>query len=531
MLAAGMAVLVLLLVTLWHMDRSAWYDEAWVVDYLSRPTPAATLRQCVQTHRPAAVGYVLAMWPIAHLPVQSLELFRLPTAVATVLLLVAAASLGRAWSGLRTAGWLAAVFLLACPLLQRYVTEVKQYATEATLTVCLIAATQWWATTRRWPAAATWLALALLCLVGTFSAWFAVAACGLTIFACWLRPIDKRQIVVTLAFGAIIAAVAAAVHLGFNRHIAGSGQVQDSWAREFIPLSADYPRQVWIRLAQMLQRGWYTLGFPEQAVLGVGALGWLVWLRRQPVSAAAAALTVAITVAANAAGVWPLGLGARVRINLPLLTLLNLCLLALPLGVLGMLINRRCAPASSAEPNAAGATPIARTCKLEWVGLAMVTLLAAWALRESRQADYEVAQARELLRRAAQAATPADRVVLEETTDLNRRYMDLAIPGDVVVGAWPGTDILRDYLPLALKPGAPRVYFLAGHHNEALQEHWKTLMAALQKHGQTQQAWTGRLVALYVFTPGTPGTPGNPGTPGTPGTPAAAENPGAPQSR
>lgn len=491
-LAMLTAVVVLTLVAVWHADRSAWYDEAWVIEYLDAPTPLATLDLCVANHRPMAWGYAWMMWPVGHTAGDALWAYRVPSALFAALLALATGILVLQWSEVRALGVVAVIFLLSSPFLQRYATEIKQYMPEAALSVTLILLTQWWSRCGRRAAAIAWLIVALLTLLLTFSGWFVVAACGLVIALRWLRPLRKSQLVTTLIFGAIIAALAAALHLGYSRHIA-TGSFEASWAEEFVPFDRHWPGAIFNRLVEMQRRAWVSYDIPAKAMIASAAVGWLVWLRRQPVAALAAGLSIGITLAANVAGVWPLGIGARARVNLPLIVLLNLCMLALPLGLIGFLTDalRRRVPD----------TPRPRLV-MEWAGFVLCLLLAAFVLRESSAADYEVAQVRLLLREVAQQARGEDLVILEETSAVQLRFDGPAVPGRVLRAPWPAPEtVLTDYMPLATQPGYSRVWLAAGHHNDALASTWQSLGEALSTRGRWRQVWQGRLVALYLFEP------------------------------
>src|SRR5262249_29680610 len=111
---------------------------------------------------------------------------------------------------------------------------------------------------------------------------------------------------------------------------AADARLQGSWSTEFIPVNARWPVAMTQRLADLVQEAWYLYHVPPYAVLALAAVGWCLWAWKQRVAALAAAMTVLVTIAANAAGLWPIGDGLRSRVNLPIIAIIHLSLIALP---------------------------------------------------------------------------------------------------------------------------------------------------------------------------------------------------------
>src|SRR6185503_12032012 len=72
-----------------HVGRSAYYDEAWVIDAATAPTVSEGWATLIRDTQPAAAGYTAMLHGSAQLITPSLGLFRSPEAffgVAAVLL-------------------------------------------------------------------------------------------------------------------------------------------------------------------------------------------------------------------------------------------------------------------------------------------------------------------------------------------------------------------------------------------------------------------------------------------------------------
>jgi hypothetical protein len=502
---AGLAVLLLTIacvgvVTYRHGSRPVWNDEAWVVEYAARPTVAQTLRDDLAARQPAAPGYLALLHGVARLDSGALWKFRIPSAVAAIVLLIAAGILIGCCAGSYALGQGLALFLLASPLLQRYAGEVKQYLLEAALSLLLLVLMDaWLASSRRTGAAGwTWFGVAILTLVSTFAGWFGVAATMLVLIGASLPRCHRARLRLLLPMAGVLCAEALTLYLLFLRPLTQSPLLRDFWSDSYSPHDRTLPRQLWDLGLSYFNQAWYLYHAPARLMLPAAALGWCIWLARAPAVALAAAATVALTILTSIAGCWPDG----VRINLALVVILHLCVLIGVAGVLrgacavvGGLISLR--PSSASEGT--GGT-IGR--RIPWLALVTVVLAGAAAtitVHVTREADFSVADVGPLLDQLAARVQPGQVVIADQTADVNLCFHRpaLAIKLIEITGTPP-----ENIGPLAGDGSGAPVLIAIGHHNAATSAHWRAFLNATGDSGGCaviEPIWSGHLVALYRF--------------------------------
>lgn len=538
------AIIALVVVTtgvvaLSHAGRAAFYDEAWVIGFARAQTLAEGLAQAYNDRQPIAVGYLAFMHGLAELAGGRMWAYRLVSAGFMLAMVLAAGAMAGRWARYSALGFAAALLLLACPLLQRYATEIKQYLPAAALSVGLILAADRWVNPgcgreescqhgegkRCGRGAWVWFVLALAGVMVSFAAWFAVAGTGAVVFAVWLWRRDRAQIITTVVVGLMVMIAAAAVHLLFNRHISGSNVLADYWGDLFLPRDMSWPVAAWHMGAGLFEQAWYRYTVPGPWLMGLSITGWVVWCVRQPMAGAAAGATVGVTLLANTLGLWPMG----VRVNLPLVVIAHLCLMAGPLVILGGLIHRwlpglelisesrgvvrpgASAPDSSSADashvEGAGGRSSRNTVgrSVWWLGglsMAIGVVLAVGVVKETRGADYEVAAVGNLLEVLSQRSKPGDVVLMTPAVSVNHQMRGGAIAGTIHAMPWPDErSVLKSYLPRIERAGVARVWLASGHHNAPMHEVWRGLSQALSRRGRLERVWEGRLVALYEFQP------------------------------
>ncbi len=491
--------IVLGLVSVWHIDRSYWSDEAWVVDFARQPGVTDGWAQSIAHGLPGAPGYLAVLHFLS--PVAKLwqDVYRVPSAVAGgVLLWTVARILGNQVRS-RAIGAAGAIAILACPFVQRYLTETKSYMLAAMFTVGLISAADWWTKTRQWPAALTWLGLALGSLTLTFGGWFAIAGTGVVLFVQYLIRSDRTQVVRVAVLGAIVTTMAAVIYLSYIRAIASSQMNQDFWGSYYLPTDWTLPVALWRELDRLLREAWWLYAVPARVMLMIWAVGMVAWCWRQPTAGFAAVVVMGLILAANLAGRWPLAL----RINLPLVVLLHLGMCQALLAPAAWLLKRTTsatAQKTAAAPPRLANVPVGLPSAVGWTTLCLASALA---LLVSWSADYEVASIDRLLDQTNRASSADDLVVFDWAAGVNHQLSSAPISASVRRVTWPMPDtVVDDFRPFVRDLGPRRLLFIAaGHHNHERETVWALLGKALSANGHFEQIWTDRLVALYRYRP------------------------------
>ena len=492
-----------LFVIVWHADRSLWNDEVWIIDAASQPTYSQALSAAKDARVTVSPGYLAVSHVCAGWSQGRPWMFRIPPAIFGVGLLVGMAILLARLTGNLSLGIAAVLIFLASPMIQRYLTEAKQYTAAAMFTVGLIVCADWWVRSRRMTAGIMWLIIALLAVVMSFAAWFTVAGTGLVVWVSWLVKKERIRFIQTTGYGVLIAGLAAVVYLGFVRPISSrvSQEFATYWSDAYLPLDGSWPTGAWEIGNEILRQAWYLYAVPTWAMLLLAGVGWIVWYRRQRIAAIAALATVSITILASTLHIWPLG----ARINIPLLAILHLSMLAGLLGMLGRAINKKSSRAKSnktifeREPVDRGdVMPV----RVDLAALLLAGVLAIGIIVESSGADYEVAAVDQLLDEVAAQAEQHDLVLLDWTASINQRLLPRAIQGTIGVAAWPDVDKVVDETQRSIDGWSGRYVFIAvGHHNAELVVGWEVLGKALSEYGRFEKVWAGKLAALYRFEP------------------------------
>ena len=517
-----------------HAGRSSFYDEAWVIQYARSPSLTEALSWVMHDRQPAAAGYLAVMYSLARVADGHAWLYRMPAAAAAAAVIGMTGWLAGRWCRTATWGWAAALVVLACPLFQRYATEVKQYLPAAAISLGLIIAADRWVTDRSRGGIYAWVTLAVAGVVTGFSTWFAVSGTGMVMVVAWVvkayregdlrsprplhAPLDWNaagQMWVTCALGLLVIAVAVVIHLTFNRFISGSGVLDDYWSDQFLRLSCRWPADVWQVGAGLFEQAWYRYSVPGQRMMAGAVIGWLMWCWRQPIAGWSVATVIAATLMANTLGLWPLG----VRVNLPLVVLAHLCLLAGPMIALGWVTRGRWSKVADpggekrseqtvesggdrrikdSEPK----TPSRRWVTLQWAGVVVTGCLLIGVVHETCGADYETAAVGQLLDELARRAGSDDLVLMTTAAYVNQQLRADAVPGRVIEAPWPQLDQMVDlYWPLIQNHDQGTVWFAAGHHNDPMRLKWEELGRGLSEYGRFEKSWSGKNVALYHFEP------------------------------
>ncbi len=503
-ITAVAAVLVTLaVVATCHIGRAAFYDESWVIDFARTPQLPDALARAMHDRQPVAVGYMAAMHTLARWAGGHRWVYRLPAVVAAAGLLVMIGSMTSRWCGVAAWGWAATLFVLACPLFQRYATEIKQYLPAAAVSLGLVLAADRWVDRPSRSAAMCWLILACVGILTGFSTWFAIAGTGLVVCAAWAIKRDRCQVTTTVAAGVVVAVLASVTHLLYNRHISGSDVLKDYWSDQYLSLDWGLAVSGWRMGVEFFEQSWYRYAVPGHVMMAMAVAGWFAWYRCQRVAAVSAAAVVACTVAANLGGFWPLG----VRVNLPLVVMAHVCLLAGPLVFMGWgwakWSGRRVGdkldaprPTDDATANPGGHAVVS------WVGVAVGVVLSVGVMYETRGAEYETAAIDQLLGELARVAGADDLVLMTPAALVNQQLGGDSIAGSIRLAPWPQEGkMLELYQPLIRGHEKGRVWFAAGHHNQPMQEKWEALGRGLSDRGRFERTWSGKMVALYCFSP------------------------------
>jgi hypothetical protein len=494
----------------WHIDRAAWFDESWVLEYAYQPTVTGGLTMAVETARPVPLGYHTLIHVVGGLGGHQIWPCRLVAAMFGVgMLVVIGLAMGRLANSYPM-GFAGALVFLACPMFQRYLTEVKQFMPSAAMSVFLVFAAQWWVWSKRTAAVCAWLAAALGAILVSYGAWFAVVGSGLVIASVWLFQREWHELKRTIMVGAVPAAAAAAVYLGFARLIASDSSMQNRWADRFVPFAASFMIDLFTHFSGLIEQAWYLYELPGWVGILAALTGWGLWCKRQPVAGLSVLATFVMAVVANFFQVWPMIL----RVNLYLLVLLHLAIVAGAMSGLCWVKHRLCqgerddagsakkSTDSQTAKSAAGSPHWTRRGLMDLSGLVLTLMLAAGVLHESLSFDFTVAEIDKLLDQVAMQAGTEDLVILDDASYFNQHQSPRPIHGKVVRCPSPAQDrVVGDYLPYIENRTTGRVWIGVGHWNSDIASNWQQLDDALSQRGRVEQYWAGKRVMLYRFTP------------------------------
>lgn len=487
-----MIVFVTIVAALWpHLNRSAFYDEAWVIEAAIQPAISQGWAILLHNSAPAPLGHVAFMHWFSTLAPLEVTAFRVASALAGgVVVLMALRLASRGTRHLVPS--LAAVAVLALmPMFQRYATEIKQYVFEAAITLGLLLAMRAWVAgppAVRGRAAWIWFLLALLAISCTFAAWFGVAGTGLVAGLSLIKAREYPQLRRALLFAFALAVIAGVIHTQFNRLIAGSATIEGFWHQYYLPLDFNWPSHAFRSLATLIENCWFRYeALSGGIVLSLSIVGLVFWIRQDPISGLGVLSVVMITLAAATFKVWPLNM----RVNVHMLVLLHLAAAFGPIQFADWLLCR-----CNAWIKGGNARLMSR-----WAGLIPALLLLAVVWRESGGADYEVASVDKLLDRTAEVATNDDIVVLMPAARINQALAPRPIAGSIRESGWitVGTSG-KELIPLMGLSTRRDVLLAVSHHHGAVIEGLAELNEALSSRGRLTIIWQDRFVALYRFT-------------------------------
>lgn len=431
-------LIVAVVVLVVHGDRAVWTDEAWVVDYARSATLAEGLGRAIADAQPVAPGYIALVRAINPGITDNPLALRVMTMIWFLGGAVAWWLLATEWSG--RPAWAAAgvTLLLFHPAVQRYATEIKQYMPAAAVTIGLIAATAYWM--RHWSvrAAAIWLVLALIAVTCTFFGLFAVAGTG---GVCLIRTLfarNRKHLLLIGTFGAFVAIVFVALHVLFIRHVSGDAKLNHTWAEAYLSLDRSTINYAWHVFPGWLSKlTRYYPSAPWGLLPPVAAVGWLIWLRRQPIGALCVAATVAVVFSASLAGKWPLGF----RINVGLYMMAWMCLWCVPMGLAGAAEQAvRWYRSRTAEHTAQPAGPSGARWTRSGLAIGSVVVALGGAVvtvYEAPGLDLERARVHELIDEAAIRLEPGDAIVMDPAARIEFALNPRGGPINIVPGPLP----------------------------------------------------------------------------------------------
>ena len=491
-----LVTIVALVIAGWHLDRSYWNDEAWGVDSAMQPNLLQVWQVTIEKQQPGPPGFLAML----HLAEQGRFLgpwvFRVPAILSGLLLVFSAASLVRQMSGFHSLGWFVSLVLLANPFVQRYLTESKQYMTDAAFTIALIVATRAWIASASRRAMIAWTLLATLGVTLSFSFWFTVAATGPFLLLTWLKRGDRQQLARVIIAGTLTAISGGIVYFTYAKPISAGMGGLGIWEGSYLAHDGRMFGQLWEFWSGFLGGSWLPYSLPGNVILAAALAGLVLWMRRDPVTGIAVVATLLVTVAANLAGRWPM----VVRVNLTIIILLHLACMAGPLCIVSWLVDR---PRKRALQG--GAQPQRLLPALENTGLAATILLAAATLYMSRSLEHEPCNIHALMRETAARAGSGDQVILDWATRVHQELFHVPIHAKVVHFDWTDrATVATDYGSLIRAHGG-RTLVLSSMDNHDRTAVWEILAKSLADQGKLERIWSDQSrrvpVAIYEYRP------------------------------
>lgn len=487
------------LMSSWHLDRTYWNDEAWGIDFALQPTMGKTLQAAVDMQLPGAPGYLIALHGAGKVQSAWPWVFHIPSIVLGLLLMAILALQAQRFTGNLPLACAVPALLLACPFLQRYITEAKQYSADAAFTTGIIVLTAAWL--RRPGAAMTALftVWAALGVTMSFACWFALPPAFLTLAAAWWKKKDKAELIRIGVAGVALALVGALAYFGYARRAASGQGDMGFWQSYFLPRDLAMPKALWNHWTVFFTAAWQPYSVPPAIMLGVSLAGLGVWVWRDRVTGGVAVGTLLVTILASMASVWPMA----VRTNLAIVVILHLAIFAIPCSMLGWWLGRK-SGAMASPPGSNNPDPPARTSWPAYGGLAATVVAAALSLAISRGLKHEPSNIRALLAKIATMAGPDDLVILDWAAEVNQRIEPAAIQGRIHSGGWTNMDtVVADYGSLMLGHRPGRSWLVSSMDNHEREWVWTGLAAALTPHGSWTKAWASHdrriPIAIYVF--------------------------------
>ena len=483
------------LMSSWHLDRTYWNDEAWGIDFALQPTMGKTLQAAVDMQLPGAPGYLIALHLSGKVQSAWPWIFHVPSIVLGLLLMAILALQAQRLTGNLAAACVAPALLLACPFLQRYITEAKQYSADAAFTTGIIVLTAAWLRAPGAAIAALFAVFAALGVTMSFACWFALPPAFVALGAAWWKKKDKAELIRIAIAGIFLALVGALVYFGYAKRAASGQGDMGFWQSYFLPRNLSMPKALWDHWVVFFTAAWQPYSVPPAAMLAVSLAGLGVWVWRDRVTGGVAVGTILVTILASAASVWPMA----VRTNLAIVVILHMALFAIPCSVLGWWLKRK------SHADSPGTKPTWLTW-LSYGGLAATVIGVAVSLAISRGLKHEPSNIRTLLKQAASMAGPDDLVILDWAADVNQRIEPAPIRGKLHSGGWTNMEtVVADYGSLMLAHKQGKSWLVSSMDNHEREWVWTGLAAALAPHGSWTKAWASHdrriPIAIYRFEP------------------------------
>ncbi len=489
------------LMSSWHLDRTYWNDEAWGIDFALQPTMSKTLQAAVDMQLPGAPGYLIALHLSGKVQSAWPWVFHVPSIVLGLMLMALLALQAQRFTGNLAVACVVPALLLACPFLQRYITEAKQYSADAAFTTGIIVFTAAWLRTPGAAMTALFTVWAALGVTMSFACWFALPPAFLVLGAAWLKKKDKAELIRIAVAGILVAAVGALVYFGYAKRAASGQGDMGFWQSYFLPRDLSMPKALWNHWIVFFTAAWQPYPVPPAAMLVVSLVGLGVWVWRDRVTGSVAVGTLLVTILASVAGVWPMA----VRTNLAIVVILHVALFAIPCSVLGWWL-RRGPGAVAPNVTSKSSAPPARASWLAYGGLAASVFGLVVSLAISRGLKHEPSNIRALLAQIASVAGPDDLVILDWAADVNQRIEPAPIRGKLHNGGWTNMEtVVADYGSLMLAHKQGKSWLVSSMDNHEREWVWTGLAAALTPHGSWSKAWASHdrriPIAIYLFEP------------------------------
>ena len=493
-LGCTVAAMVALVIAGWHLDRSYWNDEAWGVDFAMQPSLFKVWQAAKDLQLPGAPGYLALLHGADQVRGMGSWVYRIPSIAAGLAMVLVAVAIARQWCQSWALACTAGLLLLASPFVQRYFTEAKQYIGDAAFTLSIILATRWWIVSSQKQAAVMWAILAAVGVTMSFAFWYAVAGTGLLLLIVWLRRRDRQQLIRVMAAGAVAAVSGAVVYFGYARAATSGQSGMDFWQVYFLSKDLRMFSQLWNHCSYFLTGSWWPYDVPGGAMLVVSLLGLGIWCWRDPITGAAAILTLLATFVASLVGLWPM----VIRVNLAVIVILNLAWMAVPLGLAGWLLGvlrKKLATRQEQGRRFDSAVQI--------VALTAAFVLAGVVLYMSRSLEHEMSNVRSLLQEVARRTGPQDQVILDWAARVNFTLEPTAITGTITSRDWPDKETVGQDLGSLIRSYPGRSFLVTSIDNHERVTVWEILARSLADVGTLEKVWTDQsrrlAVSIYEF--------------------------------
>lgn len=471
------------------IGRSLWHDEAWMVRTAGERDAVGVLAVQISERQPVAPGYLLLLHGMAGGQARGAWPYRLPAiAFGAAAVVLAGWMLGRV-GGSTAWGMAGAAALLACPIVQRYMGEVKHYMASAACSMAVLAAAGAWARSRRPVAAWAWFTASLATVVLSCAGWFVIAGTGAVLMAAWARRGDGGELRRLAVMGTGVLAVAAVVYVMVLGPIHADPALQAYWGDRTARSSGEAWRSLPRLVAELMEQAWYRYDVWGAGMVAGAAAGWGVWWAWDRWGAAMAGASMLVTLLASVLLGWPLG----VRVNLPLVLMLHMGLLAGVMGGVAWAARWLRGGGDRASWHGAGWSAA--------MALGVTLVLGVLAVREGTRADFEVAQVNQLLDALEVRRTPGEDVYMDTSAWMGQLVRHGAAGAGEQTETGSSGGIGPDVARRVASGHGKTVWIALGHFNLRTQAQCDQLAAALRPHGEWTTAWQGRLAALHRYVP------------------------------